>query len=150
MMVSSSIYLSSLHSSKARFLPYTLQSGIIFCRERQRGEKMQTIFSDEVVPVAELRKNLSSYLEKVRNGQPISIVQGDKADVALIRRDTLRQVYGQLEEARKAVAELERLIETYEILADDDLMDKIRRSEEDIAQGRFISLEDLKAELGLK
>ena len=111
---------------------------------------MQTIFSDEVVPVAELRKNLSSYLEKVRNGQPISIVQGDKADVALIRRDTLRQVYGQLEEARKAVAELERLIETYEILADDDLMDKIRRSEEDIAQGRFISLEDLKAELGLK
>lgn len=67
--------------------------------------------------------------EKVRTGQPASIVQGDKAEILCAR-------YTASSKRR------ERLVETYEILADDELMDKIRRSEEDIAQGRFISLED--------
>ncbi len=109
---------------------------------------MKTIFSDEVVQVTDLQKNLSAYLEKVRNGQPVSIIQDNKADVILIRQDTLRQLYSQLQEARELLARVEGWLETHEILADDEMMDKIRRSEEDIAQGRGITLEELKAELG--
>ncbi len=109
---------------------------------------MKTIFSDEVVQVSDLHKNLSAYLEKVRNGQPVSIEQDNRADVTLIRRDTLRQVYSQLREAKELIDRLEGLLETQEILADDEMMDKIRRSEEDIAQGRGVTLEELKTELG--
>ena len=50
------------------------------------------------------------------------------------------------EEARRLIAELESLLETYEIMADEELMSKIHRSEEDIAQGRYITLEALRAE----
>jgi prevent-host-death family protein len=104
------------------------------------------LFSDEIVLVTDLRKNLSAYLEKVRAGQPITIMQGSQADVALVRRDALAQVYHEVEALREA---LESLIETYEILGDAEMMDKIQRSEQDIASGRYITLEELKAELGL-
>ena len=106
------------------------------------------LFSDQVVQVTELRRNLSSYLEKVRSGQPISIMQGNQADIAMIRRDTISELVGELEQAKRLIDTLERVIETYEILADDDMMEAIRHGEEDIAQGRFVSLEELKAELG--
>ena len=110
---------------------------------------MNTLFSDQVVLVTELRKNLSSYLEQVRSGRPISIVQGNQADVALIRRDTLADILNQLEMARRLIAELEAQVETYEILADAELLDKVRRSEEDIAQERFVILDELQSESGV-
>jgi antitoxin (DNA-binding transcriptional repressor) of toxin-antitoxin stability system len=110
---------------------------------------MFTPFSDEIVQVSDLRKNLSAYLEKVRQGHSISIMQGDKADIALVRREDLAEVYQQLERARALIAELDSLVETYEIMTDEEMMEKIRLSEEDIAQDRYITLDELKAELGL-
>lgn len=110
---------------------------------------MSTLFSDQVVLITELRKNLASYLDQARSGHPISIVQGNQADVALVRRDTLADILDQLEKARQLVAELEAQIETYEILADADLLNKIRRSEDDITQDRFVTLDELQAELGV-
>jgi prevent-host-death family protein len=109
---------------------------------------MNALFSDKVVLITELRKNLASYLDQVRNGHPISIVQGNRADVALISRDNLANILEQLEKTRQLVAKLEAQIETYEILADLDLLDKIQRSEDDITQGHFVTLEELQAELG--
>ena len=53
---------------------------------------MSTLFSDQVVLITELRKNLASYLDQARSGRPISIVQGNRADVALIRRDALADI----------------------------------------------------------
>ena len=47
------------------------------------------------------------------------------------------------------VAELEAQIETYEILTDADLMDKIQRGEDNITQGHFVTLDELQAELGV-
>ncbi len=110
---------------------------------------MPALFSDEVVLVTDLRKNLSAYLEKARSGQPITIMQGNKADIALVRRDSLAEAYRQMEENQALQDKLEGLIETYEILDDPEMMDKIRRSEEDIVAGRYITLDELKAELGL-
>lgn len=108
-----------------------------------------TLFADEVVLVTDLRKNLSAYLEKVRRGQPITIVQGDRADVALVSRADLATALREAEQARRLADQLESIIETAAVLADGELMDKIRRSEEDVAAGRYVTLNELKAELNL-
>lgn len=108
-----------------------------------------TLFADEVVLVTDLRKNLSAYLDKVRSGQPITIVQGDRADVALISRADLAAALREAEQARRLADQLESILETATVLGDDELMDKIRLSEEDIAAGRYVTLNELKAELNL-
>jgi antitoxin (DNA-binding transcriptional repressor) of toxin-antitoxin stability system len=110
---------------------------------------MPALFSDEVILVTDLRKNLSACLEKARDGLPITIMQGNKADVALVRRDTLAEAYRQLEEIQTLRDTLEGLIETYEILNDPEMMDKIRRGEEAIVADRYVTLKELKAELGI-
>jgi prevent-host-death family protein len=107
-----------------------------------------TLFADEVVLVTDLRKNLSAYLDKVRHGQPITIVQGNRADVALVSRADLATVLREADRARRLAERLESIIETAEILTDDETMDKIRHSEEDISTGRYVTLNELKAELG--
>ncbi|MBC8448275.1 MAG: type II toxin-antitoxin system Phd/YefM family antitoxin [Chloroflexi bacterium] len=110
---------------------------------------MGTLFADQIVSVTELRRNLPAYLDTVRSGRPLSIMQGNRADVAIVRREDMVRAFEEAEEAKKLVAELESWIETYEILADEAFMAGIQGSEEDIAQGRCITLEGLKAELGL-
>lgn len=107
-----------------------------------------TLFADEVVLVTDLRKNLSAYLDKVRRGQPITIVQGNRADVALVSRADLATVLLEAERTRRLAEQLESIIETAEILADDEMIDKIRQSEEDITTGRYVTLNELKADLG--
>jgi prevent-host-death family protein len=107
-----------------------------------------TLFADEVVLVTDLRKNLSAYLDKVRLGQPITIVQGNRADVALVSRADLAAVLREADRARRLAEQLESIIETAEIIADEETMDKIRQSEEDITAGRYVTLNELKAELG--
>jgi len=108
-----------------------------------------TLFADEVVLITDLRKNLSAYLEKARRGQPITIVQGSRADVALVSRADLAAALREADRARRLADQLESILETAEILADDEMMDKIRRSEEDITAGRYITLNELKAAFGL-
>src|SRR3989338_2803030 len=48
-----------------------------------------------------------------------------------------------------SVAEYESLQETNEILADPRLMKEIRQSEEDLKNGKFVTLEELEKELNL-
>ena len=106
-----------------------------------------TLFSDEVVLITDLRKNLSAYLDKARRGQPITIVQGNRADVALVSRADLAAALHEADRARRLADQLESILETAEIMADDELMDKIRGSEEDITAGGYTTLDQLKAEL---
>ena len=108
-----------------------------------------TLFADEVVLVTDLRKNLSAYLEKARRGQPITIVQGNQADVALVNRNDLSAALREADRARRLADQLEGLIETAEILGDDELMDKIRRGMEDVENNRYVTIEEAKAQLGL-
>ena len=108
------------------------------------------LFADEVVQVTELGENLSHYLQQVREGRSISIVQGKRADLAIVRRDEIGQLYSELERARKLIDQLEGLIETYEILNDPEMMEKIREGMEDVAQNRYVTVEEAKAALGLQ
>ena len=61
----------------------------------------------------------------------------------------LAEAYRQLEEIQTLRDTLEGLIETYDILNDPEMMDKIRRSEEDIVADRYVTLKELKAELDI-
>ena len=46
-------------------------------------------------------------------------------------------------------AQIEEMADTIEILQDDSLMKRLKRSDRDIAQGRIISSSDIKAKYGL-
>jgi prevent-host-death family protein len=120
---------------------YTLSSEV--------NQMATTLFADEVVLVTELRRNLSAYLEKARRGQPITIVQGNQADVALVSRADLAAALREADRARRLADHLESIIETAEILADDEMMDKIRRGMEDVKNNRYVTVEEAKAQLGL-
>jgi len=104
---------------------------------------MSVAFSDQVVLVSDLRKNLSYYLDKARTGTPISIMQGNRADVVLVGRDEMARLLN-------LVDRLESWVETLEILADSETMDDLRRSADDIAAGRYIALDQLQAEWGVE
>ncbi|HFD38935.1 MAG TPA: type II toxin-antitoxin system prevent-host-death family antitoxin [Anaerolineae bacterium] len=105
---------------------------------------MSVRYAPKAVTVHELRENLATYLAQAGSGQPVSIVQDGQPPLVLIRETDVDRI----SRTRQFLSDLEDLIETYEILADDELMDDIRRSEQDIAAGRYVTLDELKAELG--
>ncbi|AEA46521.1 hypothetical protein [Archaeoglobus veneficus] len=47
------------------------------------------------------------------------------------------------EDFEKLIAELESLIETLEVLGDRDLMEQIKKSEEDILKGNIVKVESV-------
>lgn len=100
---------------------------------------MNSLIADTIVSLADFRKNLATYFNRVRRGQPVSVVESKKADIIIIKRDEIARLLRRIEE-------LEVLVETYELLSDSRAMDEIRRSEEDIAAGRFVTLEELELE----
>jgi prevent-host-death family protein len=104
---------------------------------------MSIALADKVVLVSDLRKNLSRYLDEARAGTPISIVQGNRADVVLVSRDEMARLL-------KLVDQLEGWVETLEILADPEAVADIRRSADDIAAGRYVTLDQLEAEWGVE
>ena len=50
---------------------------------------MRASFADDIVSVTNLRKDLPAMLDRVRSGVPITIMQGDRADLAIVRRADL-------------------------------------------------------------
>lgn len=103
---------------------------------------MFSLLTDKIVSLADFRKNLTTYINKARRGQPVSVTDGKKAELLLVKREQVARLLRRLEE-------LEALVETYEILSDPEAMEDIRQSEEDIAAGRTIALEELEAEWSL-
>jgi len=101
-------------------------------------------YTPKAVTVRDLRENLATYLAQAGSGQPVSVIQDGQSPVVLIREADLAEMY----RTRRFLDDLESLIETYEILADEEMMDDIRRSEQDIAAGRYVTLDELKTELG--
>ncbi|MBI3762112.1 MAG: type II toxin-antitoxin system Phd/YefM family antitoxin [Chloroflexi bacterium] len=100
---------------------------------------MNSLITDTIVSFTDFRENLTAYINRVRRGQPVSVTEGKKADIIIIKRDEIARLLRRIEE-------LEALVETYEILSDSKAMDEIRQSEEDITAGRFVTLDELEAE----
>ena len=104
---------------------------------------MHHSFSDDIVSVTNLRKDLPSMLERVRGGVPITIMQGDRADLAIVKRADLAARDAETKALRDQLAALAGELETLEILADRSLLDSIQDGLDDLRMGRVIALADL-------
>lgn len=92
----------------------------------------------------------TTLLSRARRGSVVSVPGNGRTEVVLVRRDRLDKMTRDLKSLRARAADLSSLIETYEILNDPQMMDKIRRSMEDVAAGRGVTIEEAKATLGLQ
>ena len=104
---------------------------------------MHHSFSDDIVSVTNLRRDLPSMLTRVRNGVPVTIMQGDQADLVIVKRADLAAMAGEAEALRARVADLSREIETLEILSDPQLLASIQAGRGAMHDGRVIALDDL-------
>jgi antitoxin YefM len=81
----------------------------------------------KIVPFTEARANLTELLDAVQDThEHVLITRNGRPSAVMISAD-----------------EYESLEETLDILQDKDLMEALRKSEDDIRAGRLISLEDL-------
>ncbi len=100
-------------------------------------------FSDEVVSVTKLRKEMTAMLEKVRSGVPVTIMQGDTADVAIVRRGDYSKLEEDVRKLSRQIADLESEIETLEVMADPELMDSISAGLTSYKASETIALDEL-------
>lgn len=107
---------------------------------------MPTSFSDEVVSVSRLRRELSSLLEVVRSGRPLTIAQGEAADLAIVRRSDYFALESTVGELRQTVSELESEIETLAVMSDSALLASISAGLEAVRAGETLPLDDLLTE----
>ncbi len=104
---------------------------------------MLASFSDDVVSVTNLRKDLPAMLDRVRGGVPVTIMQGDKADLVIVKRADLAARAAETEALRDQLATLAGALETLEILADRSLLDSIQTGLNDLRASRVVALANL-------
>ncbi|HWC13870.1 MAG TPA: type II toxin-antitoxin system Phd/YefM family antitoxin [Actinomycetota bacterium] len=87
-----------------------------------------THFVAKIVPFTEARANLTELLDDVEDRQEhVLITRNGRPSAVMLSAD-----------------EYESLEETLEILQDKDLIEALRKSEDDVRAGRLTSLEDLR------
>jgi antitoxin YefM len=87
----------------------------------------------KIVPFTEARAALSELLDELeRQHEHVVITRNGRPSAVLI-----------------PAAELEEIEETLEVLQDEDTLEALRQSEEDVKAGRVTTLADLRRELGL-
>ena len=106
---------------------------------------MPASFSDEVVSVSRLRRELSSRLEKVRSGRPLNITQGEVADLAIVRRSDYFALESKVAELHRTVAGLESEIETMAVVSDPALVESISAGLASFQAGDTLALDDVLA-----
>jgi len=84
------------------------------------------------VPFSDARARLSELLDEVRGSQEHVVITRNGRPVALLM----------------SLDEYESLEETIEVLSDEDLMEQLRQSEEDVKAGRLVDLDDLLKKYG--
>ncbi len=89
---------------------------------------MYTHLMAKIVPFTEARANLTELLDEVV----------DKQEHVLITRN------GRPSAVMLSADEYESLEESLDILQDKDLLESLRKSEDDVSAGRLTSLEDLR------
>lgn len=104
---------------------------------------MHHSFSDDIVSVTNLRRDLPAMLTRVRNGVPVTIMQGDQADLVIVKRADLAAMAGEAEALRARIADLSSEIETLEILSDPRLLASVQAGLGARRDGRVVALDDL-------
>jgi len=87
----------------------------------------------KTIPFTEARSRLSELLDDIERGhEHVVITRNGRPAAVLI-----------------PAAELEAIEETLEILQDEDLMQALRESEDDVRAGRLSTISEVRRELGL-
>ena len=107
---------------------------------------MHHSFSDDIVSVTNLRRDLPAMLTRVRNGVPVTIMQGDQADLVIVKRADLAAMAHETETLRDQIADLSSEIETLEILSDPRLLASVQAGLDAMRDGRVVTLDDLSDE----
>ena len=87
----------------------------------------------KTVPFSDARARLSELLDEVHASRDHVVITRNGRPVALLM----------------SLDEYESLELTIEVLSDEELMEQLRESEEDVKAGRTYSLEEVKRDLGL-
>ncbi len=87
----------------------------------------------KTVPFTEARANLSDLVDEVHASRDHVVITRNGHPVALLM----------------SLDEYESLQETIDVLSDEDTLEALRESEEDVKAGRTYSLEEVKRDLGL-
>ena len=85
------------------------------------------------VPFTEARSNLSELLDYVQAEQEHVVITRNGKNVGLLM----------------SVDEWESWEETFEVLQDEELLEMLKRSEEDVKAGRLVDWDEVKRDLGL-
>lgn len=87
----------------------------------------------KIIPFTEARARLSELLDDVeRRHEHVVITRNGRPSAVVL-----------------SAAEYEALEETLEILGDEETLEALKRSDEDVAAGRLFSFDEVKRELGL-
>lgn len=82
-------------------------------------------------------------LTRVRNGVPVTIMQGDQADLVIVKRADLAEMASEAESLRARIDDLSSEIETLEILGDPRLLASVQAGLGAMRDGRVVALDDL-------
>ena len=104
---------------------------------------MHHSFSDDIVSVTNLRKDLPAMLTRVRSGVPVTIMQGDQADLVIVKRADLAAMATEAESLRAQIDDLSSEIETLKVLADPRLLASVQAGLGAMRDGRVVALDDL-------
>lgn len=110
-----------------------LRLNVFVSAELEWRRILYTYAMAKTVPFTVARATLSDLLDEVHASRDHVVISRNGRPVALLM----------------SLDEYESLQETIEVLSDEELMEQLRESEEDVKAGRTYSLEEVKRDLGL-
>jgi len=87
------------------------------------------------------------FLTRAAEGKPVRVKVNGKGSVEILSEKRLNELRRRARLNHKFMEWLESWNETQEILADQVMMDAIRRSEEDVKAGRLLTLDEVRRHL---
>ena len=103
---------------------------------------------EQMLSISEVQKEIMRLPDQFEQElEAVTVTRYGKPVMTILPSDTyktLRETIDKLQE------EIEGLLETLEILKDEETMTAFRRGVEDIKEGRVVSWEEVKKELGLE
>ncbi len=101
------------------------------------------------VTASRFNREPQRFLTRAVEGKPVRVKVNGKGSVEILSEKMLQELRRRARLNHKFMEWLESWNETQEILADQVMMDAIRRSEEDVKAGRLLTLDEMRAKLGL-
>lgn len=102
--------------------------------------------TEQILSISEAQRELTQLPEQFEQGlETVTVTRYGKPIMTIVPSETytkMRETIDMLQE------QLDGLLETIEILQDEETMEALRRSMQDIEAGRIVSLEDAMKKLG--